>query len=418
MSFVVNSAFDLLMNQANLPTKPVLVVGVSGGADSLYLTLKLNEWIQKHNGTLLAVTIDHGLRKESAKEAAIVHKFLSKLAIPHETLVWTGDKPKTRIEEKAREKRYQLLCNYCKMHHAHALCLAHHQEDQAETFFLRLTRSSGLKGLAAIRFQSIQQGVQILRPLLTTTKQHILKTLKKKHITWVEDTMNRDPSFERVRWRLFQPKLSQMGLTSTVLSKSIQRLDRADAALDFYLHQFIQQHVIWYPQNYLSFPKRDFLNLPLELKVRVVDFLISSFTCKSTYISLKSIEKIATEIPKHTTLNGCQWVIQKDTIFLARESKYLPSPLTVEPLTLTPWGDYLVFSTARCLLRHQAPKPRVPQIPFLVQRTFPSVTPNISMRFIDANEKKQKELEKYLFLDYKNHKSVVYLVRENKGVMS
>ncbi|MBP5343721.1 MAG: tRNA lysidine(34) synthetase TilS [Alphaproteobacteria bacterium] len=415
MSFVINNAFDSLMAEANLPVHPTLVVGVSGGADSLYLTLILNEWIKKHSGKLLAVTVDHALRPGSAKEAEAVHQFLSRHAILHEILVWAGDKPKTRIEEKARVKRYQLLCDFCKEQQADALCLAHHQEDQAETFFLRLTRSSGLKGLASMRFQSMQNGVKILRPLLTTSKKNIVETLRKKHIPWFEDSMNYDPSFERVRWRLFQPKLNEMGLTPEIIGNSIQRLTRADAALDFYMHQFIKNHVIFFPENYLEISLSHFNQLPLELKVRIIENLLSSFTCKEKNISLKSIEKIAKEIPKYATLNLCQWVIKKDSIFIALEPKYLPSAIKLSAMQWAHWGDYLVFSTIPCTLQHQAPKPRVKKIPYLIQRTFPWAGLNIPMCFINSQEKTQKELEKSFNLDYKNHKSIVYLVWSKRG---
>ena len=398
------------MAQANLPPRPILVVGISGGADSLYLTLILNEWIKKHEGKLLAVTVDHALRPESADEAQSVHHFLSQHAISHEILVWSGEKPKTRIEEKAREKRYQLLCDYCKKNKATALCLAHHQEDQTETFFLRLARSSGLKGLSAMRFESNYNGVKILRPLLMTSKKHIIETLQKKHISWIEDSMNHDTAFERVRWRLFQPKLTEMGLTPEIIGNSIQRLTRADAAVEFYTQQFIQQNVKWHPENYLEIPKTLFSQLPLELQIRTIEYLISSFTCKSKNISLKSIEKIAIEIPKYATLNGCQWAIKKDTIFIALEPKFLPDALKLEPKKWTFWGPYLALSTTTCIIQSQAPKPRRTEIPYLIQRTFPHVSPDISIHFINSREKSQKELEKSFNLDYKKHKLVVYLV--------
>jgi len=417
MSFIVcNNAFDTLMAQADLPKHPVLVVGVSGGADSLYLTLMLDKWVKKHHGTLLTVTVDHALRPESAKEAETVHHLLEQKGILHEILIWTGEKPKTRIEEKAREKRYQLLCDYCKKHKANALCLAHHQQDQAETFFLRLARSSGLKGLSAMRFQSIHNDVKILRPLLTTSKKDIMDVLKKKHISWVDDRMNYDSSFERVRWRLFQPQLSEMGLTPHNIGNSIQRLSRADEAIEFYAHQFIQQHVTYFPENYLKISLTHFIQLPLELKVRIIEYLISSFNYKARNISLKSIEKIANNIPKYTTLNGCQWAIKKDAIFIGLEPKYLPSALKLQPAQKTEWGPYLILSSTTCTIQPQAPKPRCSDIPYLIQRTFPHVSPNIPILFVNSQGKTQKELEKSFNLDYKKHKSVIYLIYSKKGV--
>ena len=170
------------------------------------------------------------------------------------------------------------------------------------------------------------------------------------------------------------------------------------------------------PENYLTVSKKHFSNLPLELRVRVTEYLISSITCITKNISLKSIEKIATEIPKYATLNGCQWVIKKDTIFVVLEPKFLPQKLKLKPMKWSVWGNYLALSSTECVIQHQAPKPRIKDIPYLVQRTFPFVASNVTIHFVNSQRKTQKELEKHFNLDYKNHKRVVYLLWSDKGV--
>lgn len=127
---------------------------------------------------------------------------------------------------------------------------------------------------------------------------------------------------------------------------------------------------------------------------------------------MKSIEKIAIDLPKHSTLNGCQWVICKDNIFIAKELKHLPRPISISKQKWTQWGNYLVYSMQDCTLSCAAPSPRKTNIPYLIQRTFPCVEPKLTLNFINSKEKTQKELEKSFIIDYKNHKKNVYIIYE------
>lgn len=209
--FVVPNEISDFLKQLPLPKGPI-VIGVSGGADSLYLTHLMASWCKKKKRQLLAVTVNHNLRPEAEKETLWVHKQLSKHNISHDVLVWEGPKPKTRLEERARDKRYELLLDFCHKHKAASLFLAHHQQDQAETFWTRLARGSGLDGLCGMAPVSQRADILIVRPLLNTPKEAILKTLKKHRIKWVEDPMNQDTLYERVRWRQAQAQLDKMGL--------------------------------------------------------------------------------------------------------------------------------------------------------------------------------------------------------------
>ena len=143
-----------------------IAVAVSGGADSLCLTFLLHEWASKRKVQIYAFTVDHGLRKESAEEAKYVHQVLTQKGMAHQTLIWKGKKPTVSVEEKARQARYDLLFDACRKNKIEYLCLAHHQNDQAETFWLRLIRSSGVDGLSAMG-ECVQRGeITLLRPLL------------------------------------------------------------------------------------------------------------------------------------------------------------------------------------------------------------------------------------------------------------
>ena len=103
---------------------------------------------------LIAVTIDHALRKESAREALAVKRLATKLKVEHRTLRWTGAKPKTGIQEAARNARYRLLAVAARKAGAEHILTAHTHDDQAETVLFRLMRGSGLSGLRGMALES------------------------------------------------------------------------------------------------------------------------------------------------------------------------------------------------------------------------------------------------------------------------
>lgn len=104
--------FDALMTRL-APAGP-LAVAVSGGADSLALCLLASAWVRRAGRSLTALTVDHGLRPDSAAEAAQVGDWLGAQGIPHVILNWTGPKPATGLPAAARKARYDLLLSWCR----------------------------------------------------------------------------------------------------------------------------------------------------------------------------------------------------------------------------------------------------------------------------------------------------------------
>ncbi len=141
---------------ADLSEASALVLAVSGGPDSTALMWLAARWRAgaKHGPKLIAVTVDHGLRPESAREALAVKRLAKTLKVEHRTLRWTGEKPKTGIQEAARTTRYRLLANAARKAGASHVLTAHTLDDQAETVLFRLARGSGVTGLRGMRARS------------------------------------------------------------------------------------------------------------------------------------------------------------------------------------------------------------------------------------------------------------------------
>src|SRR3954469_21582783 len=138
----------------DLAASPGLLLAVSGGPDSTALLWLAARWYKKLTGKtktkLTAATVDHGLRKESVREAAAVGKLAKQLGVPHRILKWTGAKPKSGTQQSARRARYGLLAQAAKAAGAGHILTAHTVDDQAETVLMRMARGSGLGGLSGM----------------------------------------------------------------------------------------------------------------------------------------------------------------------------------------------------------------------------------------------------------------------------
>jgi tRNA(Ile)-lysidine synthase len=213
-------------------------VAVSGGGDSTALMLLLGEWARAASRpSPIVLGVDHGLTRESARVAQTVLESAKRSGLEAHKLVWKGAKPKADIEAAARLARYRLMGEWCEAHRIKGLYVAHTLEDQAETFLLRLARGSGLDGLSAMRTRSPFplpgfERLCVVRPLLEFERDRLRGWLKGRNEDWVEDPMNGDPRFARVRIRQAWPALTELGLTPQRLTAAAQHLGRARDALE------------------------------------------------------------------------------------------------------------------------------------------------------------------------------------------
>ncbi|AWL94083.1 MULTISPECIES: tRNA lysidine(34) synthetase TilS [Bradyrhizobium] len=219
---------------AGLKSAPALVLAVSGGPDSVALMWLAARWRRSlaRGPSLTVVTIDHGLRREAAREAREVKRLATELGLPHRTLRWRGAKPKTGLPAAAREARYRLLAQAARAVGASHVLTAHTRDDQAETLLMRLLRGSGLAGLSAMASLSERDGIVLARPLLEVPKAQLIATLKRARIGFADDPTNRDTAFTRPRLRALLPLLAAEGGDARTLVRLAARLARANAAVE------------------------------------------------------------------------------------------------------------------------------------------------------------------------------------------
>jgi len=219
---------------ADWKSAPAIVLAVSGGPDSIALMWLAARWRRAltRGPRLIAVTVDHGLRREAAREARDVKRLAKELDLLHRTLRWRGAKPKTGVPAAARAARYRLLAEVARASGATHILTAHTRDDQAETLLMRMLRGSGIAGLAAMARQSKRDGVWLARPLLDVPKSQLIATLNKAKIAFAADPTNRDTSFTRPRLRALMPALAEEGGDARNLARLAARLARANAALE------------------------------------------------------------------------------------------------------------------------------------------------------------------------------------------
>ncbi|QOZ13549.1 tRNA lysidine(34) synthetase TilS [Bradyrhizobium sp. CCBAU 51765] len=262
---------------AGLRAAPALVLAVSGGPDSVALMWLAARWRRSlARGPLLTVvTIDHGLRREAAREAREVKRLAAGLGLPHRTLRWRGTKPKAGVPAAAREARYRLLADAARAAGASHVLTAHTRDDQAETLLMRLFRGSGLAGLSAMAPLSERDGIVLARPLLDVPKSQLIATLRRAKVGFAEDPTNRDTAFTRPRLRALLPLLAAEGGDARNLARLAARLARANAAVEVladgaerFLH--LRDRGVAPQAGGRSFEASAFAALPEEVRLRLL----------------------------------------------------------------------------------------------------------------------------------------------------
>lgn len=305
---------------------PVIAAGVSGGADSLALVLRLQDWAQENGRRIVALTVNHGLRPEAGEESAYVAQLMKRRDIEHHTLLWEGEKPQTGIENAARKARYELLFGWCRQNNVRVLATGHHRRDQAETFLLRLQRGSGLYGLCGISPVSVREGITVIRPQLDKDPEELRNWLKSCGISWAEDASNQCEDFMRVRMRKFLPELEKaVGISEQRLAETAAILARTREYLEFECQRFIENSVRFYDGCVAGVKDTAAANWHPELGFRVMGQLIRQIGGQDYPPEAEELRRLLQAVKSPgfggCTLGGCEIIYKSPRLWIIPEMR-------------------------------------------------------------------------------------------------
>jgi tRNA(Ile)-lysidine synthase len=314
---------------------PHLAVAVSGGGDSMALVLLADKWARERGGQVTALTVDHGLREESAAETEQVGRWLQVRGIAHHILPWKGTKPKSGVQQAAREARYALMSNWCRDQGVLHLLLAHNLEDQAETYLMRLRRGSGVDGLAAMSACIEKTSIRLLRPLLDVRRENLRDVLLGSGQAWVDDPSNLNSAYSRTKIRALLIPLAQSGVTPEKLSQAAAFCGATRVSLEKKTVQLLAACATIFPSGYVLLTTRVLLEAEREIARRVISRIVTSVGGRQFSPSVAKLDRLYDALTdvlkfKGLTLSGCNILRIGQRILISREVRAKVSPVDIQ----------------------------------------------------------------------------------------
>ena len=317
---------DIASALHGLQGKTGIALAVAGGPDSIAIMHLVRKWLDSLGAArpkISVLTVDHGLRAGSDAEAKWVKQQAMELGFTAAILNWTDPKPDSGLQEAAREARYDLISAYCLGENIPVLLTAHHLDDQAETFLMRLARGSGVDGLAAIPEKSFWAGIEIRRPLLDFPKSQLIATLKAMGRDWIEDPSNADERFERVRIRRLLIEIEKLGISTESLARTAKRMRRVQRLLDQMTDQFLRSALFVAPAGYCTLNRDELMSAADEIALRSLGRCLCAISGNRRPPRLAKLEAVFEDYKqgdwRNRTLSGCYLMDLDGTLFITRE---------------------------------------------------------------------------------------------------
>lgn len=317
-----------------------IAVAVSGGIDSMALVFLMQKWLKQNklnNTKLIAITVDHKLRPSSTKESEYVHNLMRKNNIEHYTLTWADKKPSSNLELHARNARYELLTNFCKKESIEYLLIAHHLQDQAETFLIRLFRGSGIDGLASMQNINELNGVKIVRPLLDVTKEELKDYLETNKIKWVEDESNEDEKYMRNKIRKFLNSFDNKEDIVNRISSTVNEIAKARSIIEGELVERAKDIIEFSEFGYCTIDLQKFIELDKDLGLRLLAWIVMDVSGNEYKPRLEKLERVYNKLvseksrkdldKKQTFYGCCFYEYEKGRVIFYRETSKIKRSL-------------------------------------------------------------------------------------------
>lgn len=356
---ISTDGFENLVEALEIGMPKSIAVGVSGGADSLALTLLLNQYCQDHSIQFFALTVDHGLRKKSEQETKQLSDWLSAWDIELHILKWTGHKPIANIQDEARVARYGLMGQWCKDNGISHLFLAHHMQDQAETFLIRLFRGSGVDGLSAMKRSSefptakkSDKFPKIYRPLLGVCKESLEKYLINLNQKWIEDPSNNDNKFTRVQVRDLLQNNVIKGFDVARLSSTVDRMQRVRSFLEEQTRLALSDYVSYSDFGYASLNLNFQKNLHEEISLRLLSEVLKTIGGRGHPPRHEKLKALLNNFKKpkfsgKTLLGVIMFQVSEGCIIFTREPRGIPIEINITKLKTYLWDNRFLIEAGK-----------------------------------------------------------------------
>ena len=301
--------------------KKTFLIALSGGPDSLALTALAKSYSYNNKCKIYFVLIDHNLRKNSSKEAHSVKKLLKKNHV-NLNIIKNKKTIERNMQSEARKIRYDLLTSFCKKKKIKVILTAHNFEDQVETFFIRLSRGSGLHGLSSMKeINTITKKIVLVRPLLETKKTQLKKIARLIFGKFYKDPTNTDRKYLRTRIRNLKNSLESSGLNYDRIFQSINNLASSRDTLDLFFNK-IYLKIVNLSKKRVSINFKEYNKLNQEMKFRIMKRSIQDFT--NSYYSTRSkkilnlMQQIENNKKVKHFLSGCVIFREKNHLIIKK----------------------------------------------------------------------------------------------------
>ena len=321
---ITNSEFSESLRHDSVVFEDKATIGicVSGGPDSLALTILMNNLLKEKNYSLIMLHFNHKLRKSSDKEVKLVEGIANNLCIKFKSFKWLGEKPNSAVMKTARDIRYQTFFEYCKKNNIIHLMTAHHLDDLIETYFMRLQRNFSTIGLSSIPKKFNNKNLVIYRPLLKFKKERLIETCKYYNVDWIIDKSNEDTRFERVRARNFLHRNKQVRKR---LEKDINEQINQNNKLENQIGKFLLKHLKIFEFGVFELNYKKFQMININLKVEILKKILVTCSGRIYPPRLKSLKILMKKIfnlnISNNTLHGCLIKKTKTNIIFFKEFK-------------------------------------------------------------------------------------------------
>ena len=319
----LNEIYGSYKKNIKVLKKDPAVIAVSGGPDSLALAALSKKYSKENSNKFYYLLVDHGIRKNSSKEALAVKKFLKKSKI--NLIVKKNKKEITKnIHSNAREIRYEIMKNFCLQKKIKYILTAHHSEDQIETFLIRLSRGSGVQGLSSMKtVTKLNKKIKLIRPTLDLSKKELLFVTKEFFGKFFVDPSNKNNKFLRTKIRKLAKSFEKSGIPQKQILKSIQNLKLSSETLNKYSNNIFKKNTKIRKNKIIVDYKNLFQESP-EIQLKILTRVIKK--CSNSYYPPRSkkvfnlIDRISKNKDKRLTLGGCVIKINENYAEIAKDA--------------------------------------------------------------------------------------------------